>query len=352
MSDRIKKCTESKFKFRIYSLAELQFYLCYCREKFIENLQKLGDGYTETRNTKIWFRGQARQDYNLLPTAMRSYQGVDKSEFSSFRSYEEYLFEQFKFRADGSQEARSNSKYTISDYIVLMQHYQESSNFLDWTENAFKALFFALERYIKKEKNIIKTDNPFSDDVPKSPNLTLFNPIIYNLLRRDTISHIVYEDNTEKYIKEIILNEINRNLNLIPNMSILKNEELYNMFLLGDDRFDLVKIDNNIDNNLFLPIAISCSRLNARIRTQSGFFVAFNVYTPMTDENFSYFALENIQERFIDKSNFLYQIIIDESCINEIIFWLTKEMGVSFTDVYPDLSKCKEYFHEVGLKQK
>lgn len=351
MSDIIKNCSESKFKFRVYSLAELQFYLCYCREKFIENLQKLGDGYTETRNTKIWFRGQARQDYNLLPTAMRSYQGVDKSEFPSFRSYEEYLFEQFKFRADGSQEALSNSKYTISDYIVLMQHYQESSNFLDWTENAYKALFFALEKYIKEEK-IIKTDNPFSDDVPKSPNLTLFNPIIYNLLRKATIAKIKDEDITAKYLKCIILNEKNRKLNLIPNMSMPQNERLYKMFLLGDDRFDFVNIDDSIDYNLFLPMAISCSRLNARIRAQSGFFVAFNVYTPMYNGNFSYFALENIQERFIDESNFLYQIIIDESCINEIIFWLTKEMGVSFTDVYPDLSKCKEYFHEVGLKQK
>ena len=62
---------------------------------------------------------------------------------------------------------------------------------------------------------------------------------------------------------------------------------------------------------------------------------------------FKYMSLDRIQDRFKQYFNgemFMYQIVIDKSCSDEVAKWLTEGMGMSDSDVYPDLSKLKERF--------
>lgn len=103
---------------------------------------------------------------------------------------------------------------------------------------------------------------------------------------------------------------------------------------------------------LFMPMAVLTSRLNPRIRTQCGCFVAYNLYTPPnpeTDKNgkkslFEYISLEKIQEEKKDESVFMYRIEIDKDCCAEVVRWL-RTLGVSRENVYPELSEKGYYFN-------
>ena len=100
----------------------------------------------------------------------------------------------------------------------------------------------------------------------------------------------------------------------MPNLSTRQNEINFGAYLLGniefDDIFAACKESDNyererIDNiPLCLPVAVRTSRLNARIQTQSGTFVAFNLYTlpeiskqrQRGNQAFDYISLEEVQK--------------------------------------------------------
>lgn len=364
---------DREWKFRVYNLSQLQFYLRHCAAMLSGKDQVRNKGYGVPSNlSTIWYRGQASEEYALIPTVVRQYhQDKYRKIFPTLRSFQEHLYNEFKFRADGALEATADGEYTISDYIALMQHYQETTNFLDWTENAFKSLYFALENNII---DLRKQVDP-AKRVKKSVTITLFNPMTYNRQRNQVISKLSLDPclGQELFFKKIHENEAGRYYK-IPNLSVAKDAEYYDAFLLGDrdfDRFtlspttsaylnylDCVK-SHSMDKELFLPLAIWTSRWNPRIRAQSGCFVAFNLYMPPDlppldpspsdpyPNIFKYMSLDQIQDRFYRYFNgemFMYQIVIDESCCDEVAKWLTEGMGMSDSDVYPDLSKLKERF--------
>lgn len=362
-----------EWKFRAYNLSQLQFYLRHCATILLGKDQARNKDYCVPSNlSTIWYRGQSSEKYALLPTVVRQYhQDKYRKIFPTLRSFQEHLYNEFKFRADGALEATADGEYTISDYIALMQHYQETTNFLDWTENAFKSLYFALENNIK---DLRKQVDP-AKRVKKSVTITLFNPMTYNRQRNQVISKLSLNPywSHEPFFEKIHENEVGRYYKM-PNLSVAKDAEYYDAFLLGDrdfDRFtlppttsaylnylDCVK-SHSMDKELFLPLAIWTSRWNPRIRAQSGCFVAFNLYMPPDlppldpspsdpyPNIFKYMSLDQIQDRFCRYFNgemFMYQIVIDESCCDEVAKWLTEGMGMSDSDVYPDLSKLKERF--------
>ena len=105
----------------------------------------------------------------------------------------------------------------------------------------------------------------------------------------------------------------------MPNLSTRQNEINFGAYLLGniefDDIFAACKESDNyererIDNiPLCLPVAVRTSRLNARIQTQSGTFVAFNLYTlpeiskqrQRGNQAFDYISLEEVQKEMMRK---------------------------------------------------
>ena len=344
---------------RVRSIKELIFYLNYCPKQ----LKKIGNKRRAEKSNIIWFRGQADSNYYLSPSIMRKFDIDYVKYFTSLRSYQQSEFEEFKFRADGAPEIPSGVRFTTSDYIALMQHYSIPTNFLDWTENAFTSLYFALEEYFEKKENITK-------DVA----IYMFHPRIYNEVRKILLEKQVKENtNNDKLYDKDFISDITKPVTLfrnrIPNLSTKLNEERFNMFLLGNPEFDQEYLEmepedsyySRKNENLFLPLAIWTSRLNSRIRTQSGCFVAFNLYTPpRKNENknmFEYMALENIQLKCLEKKMnpileatdiseesepiFMYKIVIDHSCCKEVVEWL-KAMGVSRESVYPELENLQE----------
>lgn len=98
-----------------------------------------------------WFRGSSTT-YNLMPGQYRpSYQKL-------FGEYSTFI--EFQQKAKGFLSRDVNSW----ELFFLMQHYRIPTRLLDWTENAFVALYFAL---IDQTKN-------------GDPCVWMFNPLLFN----------------------------------------------------------------------------------------------------------------------------------------------------------------------------
>lgn len=345
--------------FHAHSLTELLFYLSYC-EKAIQS---------SNPKEPIWFRGQPSDLFLLTPSIMRRFDGKQREKYASLRHYQQCEFEEFKYRADGAPELPTGVRFTTSDYIALMQHYFVPTTLLDWSENAFSSLYFALEDYFENRGS---TSNVA---------LYLFQPKKYNKKCRDVNKRCraqlkLSDRPLTGWIADHSYNPKASDDYSIPNLSTKANEQHFQAYLLGNEEFDDLYVNdlkkshdyagNELKNNfnqihdLCLPFAIWTSRLNTRIRSQSGIFVAFNLYTPPEENKqgcgiynhaFDYMSLDNIQRQLrkdyiqqgLDDPIFLYKITIDHACCKEVTQWL-RGMGISRSSVYPELEGLKERF--------
>lgn len=340
-------------EFTIHSLNELMFYLRHCSSALKNNAKSANIRFKDF----LWFRGHSSTNYKLLPSIIRRYDSKKQECFPTLRKYQLNEYEEFKFRADGAAEMPTGVRFTQSDYIALMQHYFVPTNFLDWTENVSTSLYFALEHYFDYPDIKERSARGFDRDAV----LYIFSPSLYNNVRNSAIKEAI-EEVDAKY-KDVFPKELTHS-NIIPNLSTKYNEYLYSMYILGTEKFDdflrnefgtvekcVDKFKDNINlKKLCLPLAVWTSRLNSRIRTQSGCFVAFNLYCPPIDETpkntpFNYCELEQIQKSIFKESDprYLYKLVIDKSCCEEIVNWL-KAMGVSRENIYPELERLKDRF--------
>lgn len=344
---------ENECVFYVYSLNELLFYLKYCTCKLETNSKSQMYQLGQRNVSSIWFRGSSNVNYLQIPTLMHNYTTEKQSRYISLRSYQQYNFEEFKFRADGGAEMPVGMKFTLSDYIAMMRHYEVSTNFLDWTENAFTSLYFALRPYFEDKSS----EEVGVNDV----SLSIFHPGIYNRIRlncleqlkSDAGNHLV--DGLDPSFTSVLRNK-SWYTTLVPNLSTHENELIYNMFLLGNIDTDAFYMKDKSDpsykayldtcntdaRDLFMPLAILTSRLNPRIKTQYGCFVAYNLYTPGNPADkynpYDYISLDEIQDRKREQGIFMYKIIIDKTCCPEVANWL-RSMGLSQESVYPELSE-------------
>lgn len=295
------------------------------------------------REYPLWYRGQMSDKYLLLPSVMRKYKekralSKEKNKFWLAKLLKQE-YEEFKFRADGSPEAMDRVGYTEGDYIALMQHYSVASNFLDWTEDALSALYFALEGFL----------DPNVKPVDENAAVYIFSPALYNHARVKILSHKSVKEISTTVIEDKILKmPIQDN---IPNMTVSYNTKDYYMYLLGEKECDDQVIKsykgNGDDKDIwkfYVPMAIYVSRLNDRIRAQSGIFMAYNVYTKPNENNeFDYIALEKIQENYLKEFSddretcpFLYKVIIEKNKRKEIADWVNA-FGMTKEKCYPEL---------------
>lgn len=300
--------------------------------------------------SSLWFRGHQRKSYKLIPSIMRNYK--EKKVF--FGSLERYLraeFEEFKFRADGSPELGGQNHLSISDYLACMQHYCVPTNFLDWSEDAMTALYFALEAYFAPlEKGI-----PAEDAV-----LYIFSPALYNEVRNTIVNEAYKKITTPDAIVRAIRKTNAATAGYLPNLSLAYNEQIYDMFLIGNEKDyvqnlegfnEKISLDNGY-NSIYIPLAVCTSRLNYRIRTQSGMFMAYNLYAlPDRGMDYNYLDLEEIQQYYFsnfkeskEQGPFLYKIVLKREVCPDLADWL-KAMGMSKEKVYPELDN-------VGLRVK
>lgn len=367
-------------EFHAYSLDDLNFYVNHCITCFNETVKKLSepeDGSDsqelQMRNADtVWFRGETNLKYSLNPALMREYDEKKENKYGSLSKYHRSNYEEFKFRADGASEMPTGVRFTKSDYVALMQHYEIYTNFLDWTETLMTSLYFGLKYYFQYTDE--ELEKPENKKYKRDVCLYLFHPGLYNSFRRDILKNI--SDKLSGLPNAVLLSHYFTDVysdksfaaNLIPNLSTKENEEIFDMFILGDSSFDqfyrlkkndIAKelTDNESLKELFLPMAVWTSRLNSRIRTQSGCFVAFNLYSPQNvltsngGKPYDFISLMSIQDRHIPQKGqntsdrvFLYKIVIDKDCCREVVNWL-RGIGVTAETVYPELEQLKGRFN-------
>jgi hypothetical protein len=124
--------------------------------------------------SRLWFRGQCK-DEPLLPKVLRKDTNPDTGEKCNYNElyintafsslYRNYTIERF--------EERSSEIYSF------MQHYGIPTRLLDWTENGFYALYFAVNggAYDKDEQRVVWIMNPGAINCLTKGSLS-YNPLM------------------------------------------------------------------------------------------------------------------------------------------------------------------------------
>jgi len=339
-------------------------------------------------NFRFWYRGTRNVEFNILPSIMvhffhdndaapKPFKG--QNHVGTLREYQHILLEKFKYRADGAPEQLRKGEYAAEEYLALMQHYAQYTNFLDWSEDAFTSLYFALEACVDGDKKTIKEQRN------DTAGFYMFDPMLYNRARKMLIQSqtdcggCTKQDTCRNCCDEVTdpfdilyLDTCSGGLGHIPNVSLPAERARHWMFLDGacpDKKVNarinsepFCKVDSQAGETSFsnapnlsrelrhLPIAIYSSRLNPRIRAQSGQFVAYDLDTKPTwnpkwnscrsTDLFRYMALNQIQETFLlhfpQEQPFLLQLNIHSS-IKMVLGQELSCLGINRYRIYPEL---------------
>ena len=330
--------------------------------------------FHEDKTCQLWYRGSNCAEHDVLPSILVNFYkdtALDDSfngrnHMGTLRTYQRHVMEAFKFRADGAPEIINNSQYLHADYLALMQHYSQHASFLDWSEDAYSSLYFALENYI--DDTIADAKHP---DSPAA--LYIMDPMLYNRARQQMMRKYFEDNGVDAHSEEYVRTFDHRD-GYVPNVSIPENHRKYSMFLAEEvpissepktyyrkidtaPKYVTLKNEELHEEIKHLPVAIYTSRLNPRIRAQSGIFMAYNLrarpaWNPEipVDESklgpnlFHYLALESIQSYYLDafpnENPFLLKLVIDAD-IKKTLGKTLRHMGLTRYRIYPELEQLK-----------
>ena len=200
----------------------------YRPKSLAEYIQVVETISTETQG-QLWYRGCSRLQHTLLPTLYRERQNPDFREVN-ISGLESQLVSRFLDRSLPYRERELNFDLQT---LFFMQHYGIPTRLLDWTENPFVGLFFALRgaKYEAKKNGLPR----FTEDVA----VWILDPSIWN---QTALKDNSYEGGP-----------------LDPN-----HAELKSYIQIGD-----------IDSARASPVAIFGAHNSQRIVAQQGAFVIF-----------------------------------------------------------------------------
>ncbi len=113
---------------------------------------------TRLKPEEIWFRGQSKYKYQLLPGLYRH--NMDKYDYNELA-----MFEAYKALAAAFVSPRPELDW---EWYFLAQHYRMPTRLLDWTENVLVATYFAIADCVC---NIDRTELDLMANASKNPSL-------------------------------------------------------------------------------------------------------------------------------------------------------------------------------------
>ncbi|MGE5422679.1 MAG: FRG domain-containing protein [Ignavibacteriales bacterium] len=99
----------------------------------------------QTNNCELWYRGQPRQDFDLLPTITRKRNGLQLNPL-----FEPVFLSKFKSLAIPYVEhlpafPLPNGTTSYWSWLFMLRHYGVPARILDWSRDALTGLFFATD---------------------------------------------------------------------------------------------------------------------------------------------------------------------------------------------------------------
>jgi FRG domain len=139
--------------------------------EFITAVQQIRKTWCPTVGApdEVWFRGQPAQSQCLSPRLLRP-------ESLKRRYDESNLFERFKTYAHSLASPKPESDW---EWYFLAQHHGLPTRLLDWTENAFAAVYFALH-----EKTFSTDKAQLDAELAREPRAPVFDadsPVVWLL---------------------------------------------------------------------------------------------------------------------------------------------------------------------------
>jgi len=158
-------------------------------QEFLDNVDQ-GQNSSES---SLWFRGTGKSSYTLAPSLHRHDSVTDSA---SLLDYEKKLLTRFKERSVPYLQHRIDDVWEL---LFLMQHYGMPTRLLDWTENPFISLFFALSSANKNENGEYADDAAVWVLSPPKWNQCVFSNISYRggAMSPSETTVTSYQPNTE-----------------------------------------------------------------------------------------------------------------------------------------------------------
>jgi hypothetical protein len=264
--------------------------------EFIDQVFKRVKELKGESETAIWFRGEASEEYSLVPNLYRKTYKDKELYCSNIQNPKEIQIVEQNIDASFYRKATvffANKKIENTPWnrYFLKQHYGITTRLLDWTENALYALFFA----VQKDSNV-------------NGKVCILLPYILN-----NYSVSKFLDKDIKFNRIFTLTELNKKADLLNEKKQLRIMELFRQYYKMD-------FDENIKA---FPLAVYPPHLDERMSAQQACFTLFGNITKGLH-------CEHVQDKFLDC------IYIAAESKNKILKEL-RLLGISYYSIYPDL---------------
>jgi hypothetical protein len=225
-------------------------------------------------NKNFWYRGVQDFEYNLLPTL---YRHKTISDLSKLNELEQIMMTRFKERSIPFLD-RSIDYDDVWGWMFIMQHFGIPTRLLDWTENPFIGLFFALQ---ESEKTM-----------EKDAAVWILDPDNWN---NTALKHMNFKSGI-----------LNKDAMIIHN-------------------YETKKLDTSILTSP--PLSIYGDHNSPRIVSQRGVFIIYGSNNK---------PMEEIYKDIYDSDDILFKFIIPKDKKADIILSLNK-IGITESVIFPDL---------------
>lgn len=289
----------------------------------------------------IWFRGQSKSGWDLIPSVFRK---------DNDRLYDETsLFYHFQLR---SPEFR-HDHHSVFDWLGLMQHYKAPTRLLDWTENLLVALYFATcePEYDEYDGAIFVLNarllNYFAD-MPTSTHKRagIHVPESFNVVIRSLMSSCREMQQIFKSKSLSICEETDCPASELIDMLIKK---------YCDTPLNPLADSTDVIDRLRKPVSVFPYRSNGRLHAQSGTFTIHggkmypkNPGTEKADIPEPIHLHEFNKDEF-NNDRFLKKFIIANKDGKRKIRKELEALGIHKGSLFPELDYQSQYMKEIWL---